>query len=102
MKVNMVAAKQSVKRVKTGRLVIFQGPDQPFEMHTSQVRDLQPGEVLVKNLYTTICGSDLHTFCGVRHETCPTVLGHEIAGEIIDVHPTHSGFDYKGKKLLPG
>lgn len=86
----------------TGKLVVFQGPGQAFNMQSSIVRGLLPGEILVKNLYTTLCGSDLHTFCGVRNEICPTVLGHEIVGEVIAIHPAHSGSDHKGGKLEPG
>lgn len=86
----------------TGRLVVFQGHGQAFNLQSSIVRNLLPGEVLVKNLYTTLCGSDLHTFCGIRHEVCPTVLGHEIVGEVINIHPTHSGSDHKGEQLTPG
>ncbi|MGV3765319.1 MAG: zinc-binding dehydrogenase [Chitinophagaceae bacterium] len=90
------------RSVKNGRWVVFNGPGLPFEMNHSSIRPLQPGEVLVRNLYTTICGSDLHTFCGVRKEACPTVLGHEIVGEVIEIHPTHTGFDHKGKNLNAG
>ena len=60
------------------------------------------GEVLVRNLYTTICGSDLHTFCGLRHEKTPTILGHEIVGEVVEIGPGHPGTDYAGSSLRAG
>ena len=63
---------------------------------------ISPAQVLVKNLYTTICGSDLHTFCGLREEKTPTVLGHEIVGEIVEIGSAHSGMDYCGHPLRKG
>lgn len=88
--------------VRKGQVALFNGPGQAFELKEFEVRALQPGELLVKNVYTTICGSDLHTFCGVRKEPSPTVLGHEIVGEIVALHPMHTGFDLRGKPLQPG
>jgi putative phosphonate catabolism associated alcohol dehydrogenase len=88
--------------VRKGQLALFNGPGQAFELKEFNVRELEPGEVLVKNVYTTICGSDLHTFCGVRKEPSPTVLGHEIVGEIVALHPAHTGYDLCGGKLTPG
>ena len=40
------------------------------------------GEILVRVLGCTLCGSDLHTYQGKRSTPTPTVLGHEIVGEI--------------------
>ncbi|WP_423737845.1 zinc-binding dehydrogenase [Chitinophaga caseinilytica] len=87
---------------KNGRLVLFDGPGTPFRAETHAVRALHPGEILVRNIYTTLCGSDLHTFCGLRSEPCPTVLGHEIVGEIVQLHPSHPGTDLQGNALRPG
>lgn len=92
---------------RIGHLALFDGPGGPFRMTSGTVRALLPGEILVRNVYTTICGSDLHTFCGLRQEPCPTVLGHEIVGEIVQLHPEHPGTDLTGATLagvtaLPG
>lgn len=80
-----------------GDIVSFEGAGLPLSLIQKGLRTVAPGEVLVKNLYTTICGSDIHTYCGVRKEACPTVLGHEIVGEVINV-----GEGYMGGKLMPG
>lgn len=85
--------------IDTGMLVLFEGPGKDFVLRQFPVRPLEPGEILVKNLYTTICGSDLHTYCGLRNEPSPTVLGHEIVGEILAIHPNHPGTDLKGRVL---
>src|ERR1700733_2638937 len=88
--------------MRTGRLIVFKGPGQSFEMQERVVRPLKAGEILVKNLYTTICGSDLHTFRGLRKEPSPTVLGHEIVGKIEEIDPHHSGLDFEESQLNPG
>lgn len=73
-----------------------------MERQSHPVPPLQPGEVLVKNLYTTLCGSDLHTFCGLRQEKTPTVLGHEIVGRIEALDEQHGGGDLAGNPLREG
>ncbi len=85
-----------------GKLIAFKGVGQPLELMEYPVTALAPGEVLVKNLYTTLCGSDIHTYCGVRTETCPTVLGHEIVGEIVALHEAHPYRDLRGQNLQTG
>jgi L-iditol 2-dehydrogenase len=42
-----------------------------------------PGEILVKVMASGICGSDIMEWYRIRK--APLVLGHEIAGEIVDV-----------------
>jgi len=46
-------------------------------------RDIQPGAALCRVRMATICASDLHTFSGRRHEPSPSILGHEIVGEVV-------------------
>ncbi|WP_295120176.1 zinc-binding dehydrogenase [uncultured Chitinophaga sp.] len=87
---------------REGEIALFKGPGQDFELKMFKVRPLRPGEVLVKNVYTTICGSDLHTYCGLRNEPCPTVLGHEIVGEVLEIAPGHPGIDLRGRQLEVG
>jgi putative phosphonate catabolism associated alcohol dehydrogenase len=83
-------------------IVAFNGQGQPMEVQTREIPALQKGEILIKNLYTTLCGSDLHTYCGLRKEKVPTVLGHEIVGEILGFADGHSEKDYLGNKLNIG
>ena len=86
----------------TGILMVFEGPGLPLRTQTRSLPALQPGEVLVKNVYTTLCGSDLHTVSGLRQEKTPTVLGHEIVGKIVSLHNAHSQTDYQGNPLQEG
>lgn len=84
------------------RLMVFAGQGQPMSLLETHIPDLKSGELLVKNLYTSICGSDLHTYCGLRQEKVPTVLGHEIVGEIIGFSADHPKTDHLGNVLGVG
>ncbi|MDF2190632.1 zinc-binding dehydrogenase [Paraflavitalea sp. CAU 1676] len=86
----------------SGKLALFHGPGTALEIKSYPVSPLERGELLVKNVYTTLCGSDLHTYCGLRNEPCPTVLGHEIVGRIVAIHPDHSATDLTGQPIWPG
>lgn len=88
--------------MRTGKLIAFNGSGKPLELKEYTLQPLRPGEVLVKNRYTTLCGSDIHTFCGIRKEACPTVLGHEIVGEIVEIAAGHPGKDDDGELVCPG
>ena len=46
-----------------------------------------PGEVLVKVMAAGICGSDIHKMQTEWTRAIPMVLGHEFAGEIVEVGP---------------
>jgi putative phosphonate catabolism associated alcohol dehydrogenase len=48
---------------------------------------LAGGEALVRIRCCTVCGSDLHTISGRRPAPSPSILGHEILGEIADPGP---------------
>jgi putative phosphonate catabolism associated alcohol dehydrogenase len=85
-----------------GKAAIFNGQGKPFEFITRQVPPIKPGEILVRTLYTTLCGSDIHTYCGRRLEPPHVVLGHEIVGEVIWIDPSHSGKDFRGQPLAIG
>ncbi|MEE1944459.1 zinc-binding dehydrogenase [Pedobacter sp. KR3-3] len=85
-----------------GNIIVFEDAGLPLQKQKHTLPELKPGEVLVKNRYTTICGSDLHTFCDLRKEQTPTVLGHEIVGRIVALHQDHPQTDYAGKSLAVG
>ena len=45
------------------------------------------GEVVLEMKASGICGSDLHTYYGRRRPPAPSVLGHEMVGEIVGIGP---------------
>ena len=66
---------------------LFEQPDKPFLLAgKDHMPELSEGEVLVKILLSTICGSDLHTIEGKRKEDTPCILGHEAVGEIVAIN----------------
>jgi putative phosphonate catabolism associated alcohol dehydrogenase len=85
-----------------GKAVIFNGHGEPFEFITNPLPAINPGEILVKVLYTTLCGSDIHTYCGRRLEPPHVVLGHEITGDILWIDPAHTHTDLRGGAIEAG
>lgn len=56
-----------------------------------------PGELLVKVMASGICGSDVMEW--YRIKKAPRVLGHEIAGEVVEIGPGVIGFE-KGDRVF--
>lgn len=83
-------------------IAIFHGAGQPFSLQTQPLVEPQKGEVLVKNSYTCICSSDLHTYNGRRIEKCPTILGHEIVGSIAQLPRGEKIIDLRGNIMQEG
>ena len=79
---------------------VFDGPGQPLNLIDVPLTALDDGEALVEVSMCTICGSDLHTYTGRRSCACPTILGHEITGKIVEV--AGSVCDLSGTELTPG
>jgi putative phosphonate catabolism associated alcohol dehydrogenase len=85
-----------------GKAALFSGQGLPFEFIKRQVPVLKLGEILIKTLYTTLCGSDIHTYCGRRMEPARVVLGHEIVGDILWIEAGHPGLDLRGEEIKIG
>ena len=88
--------------MKTSRAAIFHGANHPFTLESIVLPPLREGEILVRNEYTTLCRSDLNTFCGKRTEKTPTILGHEIVGVIEEFGPNAPAIDCRGHVLREG
>ncbi len=86
----------------TACVAVFCGAGQPHELRHEPLPRLGPGELLVRNDFATLCGSDLHTVSGRRHERCPTILGHEVVGTIVSAAPDAPTVDLRGNPLRIG
>jgi threonine dehydrogenase-like Zn-dependent dehydrogenase len=64
--------------------------------------ECKPTEVLIRVTYGCICGSDQHIHKGEFHPRTktPMIMGHEFAGEIVEVGSEVSGFAV-GEKVAP-
>ncbi len=83
------------------RAMVFQDVGAPFALHRIPRPALREGEALVAVSYATICTSDLHTYNGRRGGPRPSILGHEIMGQIVDL--AEGGVqDYYENELHPG
>lgn len=81
---------------------IFSGTAGQIELREISLPQLGDGEILVRILGCTLCGSDLHTFEGRRQAPVPTVLGHEIVGQIEAIGGHAAIHDMAGNRLQPG
>lgn len=70
---------------QTATAAVWRGPEGGFELERIPLpSNLSDGEVLVRVRLATLCGSDLHTVAGERETPLPTVLGHEMVGDVLD------------------
>lgn len=67
---------------RTARAAVYEAPNMPFVIKEYPLRDVRPGEILVRVTMSTICRSDIHSYEGKRSNPCPGILGHEIIGVI--------------------
>lgn len=81
---------------------VFYGSGRDMELRRIPTPEPGTDEILVRVLACTLCGSDLHTFDGRRDMPVPTILGHEIVGEISSFGSTASRYDLCGQELRVG
>ena len=65
---------------------------QPLEIAEVELDGPGPGELLVRVGAAGLCHSDLSVIDGSRPRVMPMVLGHEAAGEVVEVGPDVSDF----------
>jgi len=82
------------------KALVYDGPGKKSWTDKPQPKIQQPGDVIVKVLKTTICGTDLHILKGDVPEVTPgRILGHEGVGEIVETGANVSQFK-KGDHVL--
>ncbi len=86
----------------TTRVAVFHGVGRPLELCEVPLPEPAAGETLVRCLACTHCGSDLHTMAGRREVPLPTILGHEMLGEIVAFGPSAPRTDFAGRPLALG
>ena len=86
---------------QSSRAAVFHGAGRALTLERFPIPALKDGEVLARIRCATICGSDLHSFFGRRHAPAPSVLGHEMVGEVAGLGP-RGGRDFSGNPLELG
>lgn len=84
------------------RAALFRRHGEAFRMASYPLPQPAAGEVLVRVVCGTICGSDVHTWAGRRNEPTPCVLGHEIVGIITAFGDGAPPCDLRGGPLQVG
>jgi Zn-dependent alcohol dehydrogenase len=66
---------------------------EPLQITDLVIDDAGPGELLIKVRAAGLCHSDLSVIDGSRPRVMPMVLGHEAAGEVLQVGPGVTAFE---------
>lgn len=77
-------------RVKTARAAILAESRTPLVVEEVEFPDrLDVGQVLVKVIYTSICGAQLNEIAAAKgpDRFLPHLLGHEASAEVVDIGP---------------
>ncbi len=88
--------------MKTMNAVVVHAP-MHFEVEQVQFPVIPAGGLLLKVQACGLCGSDLRTLRSGHHRvTLPWIIGHEIAGEVIEVGSAYQGAWKVGDHLAVG
>ena len=76
--------------MKTGKIAIMTGVDQPFEIREYPVTEPQPGMAQMGLIASGICGTDVHIHRGKIPVGLPAGIGHEFVGKVLSIHDEDS------------
>jgi alcohol dehydrogenase len=85
----------------TSLAAVFRAVGAPLTLERFPIPAPRESEAVVRVTCATICGSDLHSYFGRRHSPMPTILGHEMVGQIVAAGPKGAR-DYRGAPLKIG
>lgn len=94
-------SKEQASTGRTARAAVYEAPNAPFVIREYPLRDVEPGEVLVRVTMSTICRSDIHSYQGKRPNPVPGILGHEIIG-VVEQIGRRVDRDIRGDPILVG
>jgi len=84
------------------KALAYSGKIGQLDLMELAIPQLEQDEALVRVASCTLCGSDLHSLHGRRRVPTPTILGHEIVGDIIEMGDQFPRFDIQSKELHLG
>ena len=87
----------------TMRAAVLRDYDKGLQVETIRTPRPKAGEVLIKVTACGLCHSDLHVIGGAIAVPLPAVLGHEVAGTIVELGPgtEHTGLEV-GQQVAGG
>ena len=87
----------------TMRAAVLRDYDKGLQVETIRTPRPKAGEVLIKVTACGLCHSDLHVIGGAIAFPLPAVLGHEVAGTIVELGPgtAHTGLEV-GQQVAGG
>lgn len=87
----------------TMRAAVLRDCDKGLQVETIRTPRPKAGEVLIKVTACGLCHSDLHVIGGAIAFPLPAVLGHEVAGTIVELGPgtEHTGLEV-GQQVAGG
>jgi alcohol dehydrogenase len=85
----------------TSLAAVFRAVGAPLALERFPIPTPQASEAVVRVACATICGSDLHSYFGRRQSPMPSILGHEMVGQITAAGPKGAR-DYRGAPLKIG
>lgn len=87
----------------TMRAAVLRDYDRGLQVETIRTPRPKAGEVLIKVTACGLCHSDLHVIGGAIAFPLPAVLGHEVAGTIVELGPgtEHTGLEV-GQQVAGG
>lgn len=80
-----------MKPMQTASAAVLRQTNAPMTIEQIDVGPLAPTDVLVRIRAASLCHTDLEAIQGALAIKLPAVLGHEAAGEIVEVGPGVSG-----------
>ena len=76
------------------KLAIIPAPGEAVRLETRALPEMEPGAVLLRTLYSEVCGTDCHLFHGkLAGVPYPLTPGHVSVGEIAAMHGTLKDLD---------
>jgi putative phosphonate catabolism associated alcohol dehydrogenase len=80
---------------------VFRAVGAPLALERFPIPAPRGREAVVRVSCATICGSDLHSYFGRRPSPTPSILGHEMVGQIVAAGPDGAR-DFRGVLLKAG
>ncbi len=87
---------------ETMRAAVLRDYDQGLQIETIRTPHPKAGEVLIKVNSCGLCHSDLHVIGGAIKFPLPCVLGHEVAGEIVELGPASEHYGLQVGEAVAG